>query len=115
MMGLPLMLAPVLLASVVLALVLLSPASEIAQASAGDITVVEDRWAIQFPGLVAFDMSAQSGQEIVEIQLRYRPVDSRIWTYAYPNFEPGRQVTATFNLSLNGAGFIPPGTRLEYY
>ena len=81
MMGLPVMLAPVLLASVVLALVLLSPVPGAAQALGDDITVVGDRWAIQFPGLVAFDMSAQSGQEIVEIQLRYRPVDSRIWTY----------------------------------
>ena len=115
LMGLPVALASVALATIVLTIVMLSSTPGIAQASGGDITVSGDRWSIQFPGLVAFDFAAQSSQEIVEVQLRYRTVESRIWSYAYPNFEPARQITARFNLKVDGAGFVPPGTQIEYY
>ena len=83
--------------------------------SGGEITVVKDRWVVQFPGLIVFDLTAQSQQQIVEVRLRYRTVGNRVWSYAYPGFEPGQRVTATFNLGVGGRDFLPIGTELEYY
>ena len=101
-----------LLAGLVLALLL---AAAPGQASRTDITVIKDDWAIEFPDHVTFDLTAVSGQQIAEIRLRYRPLGSRVWAYGYPAFEPAQRVTARFNLRTGGAGFLPPGTRLEYY
>jgi len=103
------------LAAVVALLALLYSTGLQAQTSGGDITVVTDRWEIEFPGQVAFDLTAQADQRIVEVQLFYRLAESRIWGYAYPNFEPAQRVTTQFNLKMSGADFLVPFTRLEYY
>ena len=103
-----------LLVGLVLTLSLLAASSPV-RASGDGITVVTDRWAIQFPGHVSFDLTAQSLQQIVEVRLLYRTTQSRTWTYAYPEFQPGRRVTASFNLNTSGASFLPLGTKLEYY
>ena len=103
-----------LLVGLMLTLSLLA-ASPPAQASGHGITVVTDRWAIQFPGHVSFDLTAQALQQIVEVRLLYRTTQSRTWAYAYPEFQPGRQVTTSFNLNTSGANFLPLGTKLEYY
>ncbi len=92
-----------------------SPPAALAQDSGGEVTVVKDRWVVQFPGLIAFDLTAQSQQQIVEVRLRYRTVGNRVWSYAYPAFEPGRRVTATFNLSAVGGDVLPLDAQLEYY
>ena len=92
-----------------------SPPEALAQDSGGEVTVVKDRWVVRFPGLIAFDLTAQSQQRIVEVRLRYRTVGNRVWSYAYPAFESGQRVTATFNLSAVGGDFLPLGTQLEYY
>ncbi len=92
-----------------------SPPAALAQDSGGGVTVVKDRWVVQFPGLIAFDLTAQSQQRIVEVRLRYRTVGNRVWSYAYPAFESGQRVTATFNLSAVGGDFLPLGAQLEYY
>ena len=84
-----------------------SPPAALAQDSGGEVTVVKDRWVVQFPGLIAFDLTAQSQQQIVEVRLRYRTVGNRVWSYAYPAFEPGQRVTATFNLSAVGGDVLP--------
>ncbi|MCH8820598.1 MAG: hypothetical protein IIB03_09815 [Acidobacteria bacterium] len=49
------------------------------------------------------------------MRLRYRTVGNRVWSYAYPAFESGQRVTATFNLSAVGGDFLPLGAQLEYY
>ena len=92
-----------------------SPPEALAQDSGGEVTVVKDRWVVRFPGLIAFDLTAQSQQRIVEVRLRYRTVGNRVWSYAYPAFESGQRVTATFNLSAVGGDFLPLGAQLEYY
>ena len=92
-----------------------SPPAALAQDSGGEVTVVKDRWVVQFPGLIAFDLTAQSQQQIVEVRLRYRMVGNRVWSYAYPAFEPGQRVTATFNLSAVGGDVLPLDAQLEYY
>ena len=92
-----------------------SPPAALAQDSGGEVTVVKDRWVVQFPGLIAFDLTAQSQQQIVEVRLRYRTVGNRVWSYAYPAFEPGQRVTATFNLSAVGGDVLPLDAQLEYY
>ena len=51
-----------------------SPPAALAQDSGGEVTVVKDRWVVQFPGLIVFDLTAQSQQQIVEVRLRYRTV-----------------------------------------
>jgi hypothetical protein len=96
-------------------IVLQSPSAALAQTSGGEITVVEDRWTIRFPGLIVFDLTAQSQQQIVEVRLRFRTLGNRVWSYGYPGFEPGQRVTATFNLSAVGGDFLPLGAQLEYY
>ena len=92
-----------------------SPPAALAQDSGGEVTVVKDRWVVRFPGLIVFDLTAQSQQRIVEVRLRYRTVGNRVWSYAYPAFESGQRVTATFNLSAVGGDFLPLGAQLEYY
>ena len=92
-----------------------SPPAALAQDSGGEVTVVKDRWVVRFPGLIVFDLTAQSQQRIVEVRLRYRTVGNRVWSYAYPAFESGQSVTATFNLSAVGGDFLPLGAQLEYY
>ena len=92
-----------------------SPPAALAQDSGGEVTVVKDRWVVQFPGLIAFDLTAQSQQQIVEVRLRYRTVGNRVWSYAYPAFEPGQRVTATFNLSAVGGDVLPLDAQIEYY
>ena len=87
----------------------------LAHASDGEVTVVNDRWTIRFPGLIVFDLTAQSPQQIVEVRLRFRTEGNRVWSYGYPGFEPGQRVTATFNLSAAGGDFLPLGAQLEYY
>lgn len=102
----------VLLAGLVLSL---SLAAAPGQASRTEITVVEDRWAIDFPNRVNFDLTAAADQEITEVRLRYRPVGSQVWAYGYPAFDPAQRVTAKFSLNTRGGGFLPPGTQVEYY
>ena len=63
-----------------------SPPAALAQDSGGEVTVVKDRWVVQFPGMIVFDLTAQSQQQIVEVRLRYRTVGSRVWSYAYHAF-----------------------------
>ena len=86
-----------------------------AQSPEGNLFVISDRWEVQFPGSVVFDLTARSDREIVDVELRYRPLDGRVWGYGYPAFEPGQRITAEFQLNVAGAGYIAPGTRVEYY
>ncbi len=84
-------------------------------ASGGGVTVVEDRGEVDFPTELSFTLTAEGDQNIVEVQLLYRAAGSETWSYAYPDFTPGRQVTSKFGLLLTGATYLPPGVLVEYY
>ena len=86
-----------------------------AQSTDGDFFVISDRWEVQFPGSVIFDLTARSDRQLVDVELRYRKLGSRVWAYGYPDFEPGHRITAGFQLSVTGAGYIAPGTKVEYH
>ena len=92
-----------------------SPSVALAQAPGGEVIVVQDLWEVRFPGLIVFDLTAQSPKQIVEVRLRFRTLGNRIWSYGYPDFEPGQRVTTTFNLTATGGDFLPLDAQLEYY
>ena len=100
---------------VVAAIALWGETPAAAQGTEGNLFVISDRWEVQFPGSVAFELAARSDREIVDVELRYRPLDGRVWAYGYPAFERGLRITAEFQLNVAGAGYIAPGTRVEYY
>jgi hypothetical protein len=102
------------LLSLALVLWLCWPAHPV-QAAGSDIKVLDIREEVNFPGDLTFTLTAQGDQEIVEVRLLYRALDRSIWSYAYPQFSPGRRITARFNLRTVGVGYIPPGTEVEYY
>ena len=43
-----------------------SPSVALAQAPGGEVIVVQDLWEVRFPGLIVFDLTAQSPKQIVE-------------------------------------------------
>ena len=49
----------------------------------GGIEVVEDDRQVEFPNELSFTMTAESSEDIVEIQLLYRIAGSGVWSYAY--------------------------------
>ena len=84
-------------------------------ATGEDIQVVSEEQTVKFPDEVDFDLTVESAAEITEVRLFFRPLGSRIWTYAYPSFEPGKRVTANLKVNTTGGSYLPPGARLEYY
>ena len=54
--------------------------------------------------------------EITAITARYRPRGpGRISVYAYPEFTPGRSVTASFAIKTGDAAYFPPGTDFDIH
>ena len=85
------------------------------QAFDGGIQVVEEHQEVEFPDGLRFTMTAESDQDIVEVQLLFRTVGSDVWSYAYAIFNPDRRVTTRLDLSVGGSNYLPPGIELEYY
>ena len=100
---------------VVLALVALWVWTPATLAAGGGIEVIEDHGEVDFPTELSFTLTAESDNDIVAVQLLYRPVGSDTWSYAYPDFTPGRQVTTILELRITGSAYLPPGTQVEYY
>ena len=96
-------------------LMLLNLAFVPAQESLGSIRVVSDTWHIEFPSRVVFNLAAEAPGNIREVRLRYRLAGGSTWSYAYPEFTPGQRITATHSLNTDGATYLPPGTKMEYY
>ena len=84
-------------------------------AAGGGIEVVATGAEVDFPGNVDMSITAQGDADIVEVRLFYRTVGSRIWAYAYPDFEPSNRITARLNLTGEVSGYLPPGVEVEYY
>ena len=103
-------LAP-LLATLVAAVLSLATVS----AAGGDIDVFTDEGEVRFPGDVVFNLGVESPADIQEVKLYFRIPPSRVWMYAYPEVDPSPRVETSFKLDLRGAGYLPPGTEIEYY
>lgn len=95
-------------------LVILLSASSLS-AAGGEIKVVETGEDVVFPGNVDLSVTAEGDADIVEVQLFYRTVGSRVWAYAYPDFVPANRITASLNLTGEVSTYLPPGTEVEYY
>ncbi|PKB81715.1 MAG: hypothetical protein BZY88_05905 [SAR202 cluster bacterium Io17-Chloro-G9] len=81
----------------------------------GEIRVVSDELEVKFPGGLGFDLAAEADGEIVDIRLFYRTLEDGVWSYAYPTFDPGQQITASLDLDTSGSVYLAPGTQVEYY
>ena len=81
----------------------------------GGIEVIEDDHQVEFPSELSFTMTAESNEEIVEIQLLYRIAGSQVWSYAYADLTPGKRVTSNLDLAVTGSAYLPPGVDVEYY
>ena len=94
-------------------------ASAPSQQSTGNIRVISETWQVEFPDRVVFNLAAEASGSIpgriVEVRLRYRLAGGGAWSYAYPEFTPGRRITAAHHLNTGGAAYLPPGTNLEYH
>ena len=86
-----------------------------AVAMSGGIEVVEDDRQVDFPGELNFTMTAESAEDIVEVQLLYRTAGSPVWSYAYADIIPGKRVTSDLDLVVAGSAYLPPGVDVEYY
>ena len=101
--------------ALVLASTILVP-SAIVRGDGGDIEVLDGGAESQFPDGIRFFVTARSSEEIEDIRVFFT-VTGRSGPSAYRivEFEPGKEVTGESILrSAGGAGFIPPGTKLEY-
>lgn len=84
--------------------------------ASGDGIRVTSSWVkVEFPSGLDLMVTASNDQPIVEVKLVYRSSNDGKWDYAYPDFSPGRRITATFSLSTAGESYLPPGTELGYY
>ncbi len=86
-----------------------------AQAADGGIEVLSESRSVEFPNGLSFSLTAKGGSDIVEVRFLHRLLGSNVWSYAYPDFSPGRRVHASLNISVVGPDYLPPGSELEYY
>jgi hypothetical protein len=100
---------------VALILGFLAPLGQVSGQSGGDIRVLSDSQAVNFPDVVTFSLTAEAEHEIVQVRLNYRIVGSPVWAYTYPGIVPGRKIAASFDNLISEAGYLPPGARIEYY
>ena len=99
-------------ATLVVLLLLMAPAAF----AAGDaIRVLSDEAEVRFPGDVVFELELESEADVVEVRMYYRVAHSGVWSYSYLDVGPSRMVRTSFSLDLSGAGYLPPGTEVEYY
>ena len=82
-----------------------------------DIEVLSTGAESQFPDGIMFSITARSSDEIEEIRVFIRKADlSGRSAYRSVEFEPGKEVTGESILRSGGggAGYYPPGTRIEF-
>ena len=100
----------VLLLVALIALAALAPAT----LSAQGLSVADDGAESLFPQGIQFRVSAESGQPIEKVRLRYTVLPDGSSASAVPDFQPGTHVSA--GLVLGGAGlYLAPGTRIDYH
>jgi hypothetical protein len=95
-------------------LVLLVAAVGVARAD-GEITVVRDAVTAAFQQQITFTLEAQgSAGDITKVTLYYQQGNQPVTAYAYPQFDPGRSVTAKYVWDTKKS-YVPPGITITYY
>ena len=89
-------------------------ASSLAQTA---ITAAQDQALIQFPDSVTFSVELQSEAEIQQVILEYRVTQvtcGEVIAKAFPQFTPGKAVTATWTWEMKQSGSLPPGAKIYW-
>lgn len=85
-------------------------------ASAGGLSVSDEGVVNRFPDGLEFSVSAQGGQPIEKVRLRYTILPDGSDAGAEPEFEPGTSVHASLTLAGNDSQvYLPPGTRIDFH
>jgi hypothetical protein len=90
------------------------PSSSLAQTA---ITATQDRAEIQFPDSVTFSVALTSEAEIQQVTLEYRVQQvtcGEVIARAFPQFTPGKSVTATWTWEMLQSGSLPPGAKIYW-
>lgn len=103
-------------ALIVAALLIVALITSANQAFAADenqsVSVLRNDHVIHFGDNITFDLEISSaGAPIAEIQASFKPDGPRVVSsYSYPEFEPGNDIEATFEIPTSNGDFFPPGT-----
>jgi hypothetical protein len=92
-----------------------APVASVGAQETANVRVLAYHHENNFPNDLTISITAESGNEIVEVQAHYRPQGSRVWAYGYADFTPGQRVSARFRIATSGTGYTPPGAEIEYY
>ena len=79
------------------------------------IRVVSDVHEVDYPEEVVFKLEAEAACQITEVTLFYHLAGRDIRVYGYPQFAPGRRVSAEFTVRTGGPDYLPAGVGIEYY
>ena len=76
------------------------------------VSILRNDHVIHFGDNITFNLEISSaGAPIAEIQALFKPDGPRVVSsYSYPDFEPGNDVEATFEIPTANGDFFPPGT-----
>jgi hypothetical protein len=80
----------------------------------GDIKVLSSEAQPSFAKDIVFRLTAQSSQQIAEVELFYREMLEAATNRAYPDFKPGPRVEAQYTWDLL-AGEVPVGAKIKFY
>ncbi len=102
--------------SLALALVLtLLPISTAGASRLADISVTDDRAALNFPDSITFSADLQSEAVITSVVLEYGSEQLTCGTVvamAFPQFTPGKSISAEWTWEMKQSGSLPPGTQI---
>ena len=81
------------------------------------IRVIQQTQRTSFGKEIRVTLQAESDAgEIVAVKGWFRPRGpDRISSYTYPEFRPGRTVTASFSIKTGESAYYPPGTDFDYH
>jgi len=95
-------------------LIFAQPSSGLAQAA---ITATHDQAAIQFPDSITFSVDLQSESDIQQVDLEYRVEQvtcGQVVAIAFPQFSPGKAVSAAWTWEMKQSGSLPPGAKIYW-
>jgi hypothetical protein len=107
------MLFNILLAGVMLLQLLSAPFVALPSPSA--ITAANNQAVITFPNRVTFQVDLESSAEISEVVLEYRLQQmtcGKLISKSFPDFQPGRKVSASWTWEMKQSGSLPPGSKI---
>jgi hypothetical protein len=85
--------------------------------AAGGLTVSDKGVVNRFPDGLEFRVSAQGGQAIEEVRLRYTVLPDGSAASGVPDFSADTSISAEFTLAGSDTPqvYLPPGTRIDYH